>query len=415
MPHQAAPVICGIAVLAMLARPFRIPEWVWAAAGALALAVFGLVSTGGALQAVGRGTEVYLFLIGMMALSEVARYEGLFDWIASHALRAAGGSGRRLFALLFGVGVAVTALLSNDATAIVLTPAVLAATRRARTEPLPHLYACAFVANAASFILPISNPANLVMFANRPPALIVWLQAFGVAAFAAVGLTFVVLYALFRKTLAQNDVSSAQPHRSLNRRQRVALAVVLASAAALVATAAFGGSIGVASAVCGAVSLIAVALFDRSAPPAVLQRVSWSIVPLVAALFVLVQALDENGALAVARSFLHAVALQPPLAAKLGIGAAAAVLCNVFNNLPVGLLFTYAAHAARALPPAHVYDAGLVAVDLAPNFSVTGSLATLLWLVVLRREGIDVTAAQFLRIGAVVTVPALLLALLLTR
>lgn len=399
----------------MLARPFRIPEWVWAAAGALALAVFGLVSAGGAFQAIGRGTEVYLFLTGMMALSEVARYEGLFDWVASHAVQAAGGSGPRLFALLFGVGVVVTALLSNDATAIVLTPAVLAAARRARTKPLPHLYACAFVANAASFMLPIANPANLVMFANRPPALTGWLQAFGIASLAAVGVTFVVLYAVFRKTLVGSDVSSAQPHHSLNRRQRVTLAVVLASTAALVATAAFGGSIGAASAVCGAVSLIVVAVFDRSAPAAVLRHVSWSIVPLVAALFVLVQALDENGALAVARAFLHAVAQQPPVIAKLSVGAAAAVLCNVFNNLPAGLLFTYAAHAAHALPPAHVYDAGLVAVDLAPNFSVTGSLATLLWLVVLRREGIEITAAQFLRIGTVVTVPALLLALLLTK
>jgi len=415
VPHQAAPVICGIAVLAMLARPFRIPEWAWAAAGALALAVLGLVSPSGAAHAMGRGVEVYLFLLGMMALAEVARYEGIFDWVASHAVRAAGDSGTRLLALLFAVGVVVTALLSNDATAIVLTPAVLAAVRRTNGSPLPHLYACAFVANAASFILPISNPANLVIFANRPPALGPWLAAFALASLAAIAATFAILYIVFRDRLAESNAVGAVAHRSLDRRQRVTLWVVLGSGAALVVTAACGASIGVASAICGTLALLVVGFSDRSAPAAVLRGVSWSIVPLVAALFVLVEALDENGALALVRNALHVLAHQPPLLSNVILGAIAAAACNLFNNLPVGLLFSYAAHAPGAPVPVHVTDAALVAVDLAPNLSVTGSLATLLWLVVLRREGIEITPAQFLRIGALVTVPSLLLALLLTR
>ena len=110
---------------------------------------------------------MYLFLSGMMLLSELARVNGVFDWLASIAVRRARGSSARLFTLIYGLGTVVTILLSNDATAVVLTPAVLTAVRKAKAEPLPYLFACALIANAASFVLPISNPANLVVFQQR--------------------------------------------------------------------------------------------------------------------------------------------------------------------------------------------------------------------------------------------------------
>ena len=97
-----------------------------------------------------KGLDVYLFLVGMMALAEVARREGLFDWLASHAVRRADGSASKLFALVYGVGIVVTTFLSNDATAVVLTPAVYAAAKAAKAEPLPYLFICALIANAAA-------------------------------------------------------------------------------------------------------------------------------------------------------------------------------------------------------------------------------------------------------------------------
>ena len=123
-----------------------------------------------ALAAAGKGMDVYFFLIGMMLLAEVARKEGLFDWLAAWAVRHSHGSAKRLFLIVYVVGTIVTVLLSNDATAVVLTPAVYAATRAAKVEPLPYLFICAFIANAASFVLPISNPANLVVFGKQHAA-----------------------------------------------------------------------------------------------------------------------------------------------------------------------------------------------------------------------------------------------------
>src|SRR6202041_104919 len=103
----------------------------------------------------------------------------LFDWLAAVATRRAKGSGGRLSLLVYGVGSIVTIFLSNDATAVVLTPAVAAAVRTAKAEqPLPYLLVCAFIANAASFVLPISNPANLVIYGSHMPALMQWLPRY---------------------------------------------------------------------------------------------------------------------------------------------------------------------------------------------------------------------------------------------
>ena len=143
----------------------------WALIGAGVLVLSGLLPWRDAAVAVGKGLDVYLFLAGMMLLSELARREGLFEFLAAHAVHLANGSPRRLFLLTYAIGTVVTVFMSNDATAVVLTPAVYAAARQARAPPLPYLFACAFIANAASFVLPISNPANLVIFGRQLPPL----------------------------------------------------------------------------------------------------------------------------------------------------------------------------------------------------------------------------------------------------
>ena len=157
MLTEGAAATWGIAALAaggVIIRPWRLPEAVWAMLGAAALVVFGLLPWSDALTGVRKGVDVYLFLTGMMVIAELARLEGLFDWLAALAVTHARGSPQRLFMLVYAVGTVVTVLLSNDATAVVLTPAIYAATRAAGANPLPYLFACAFVANAASFLLP---------------------------------------------------------------------------------------------------------------------------------------------------------------------------------------------------------------------------------------------------------------------
>src|SRR5580692_8836531 len=191
--NAATWAIAALATFGVIARPWHLPEYIWAIAGAPLLVLLNLLPWPDALTAAGKGTDVYFFLAGMMLLAEVARKEGLFDWLAAQAVRSSKGSAKRLFLIVYVVGIVVTVLLSNDATAVVLTPAVYAATRAAKVEPLPYLFICAFIANAASFVLPISNPANLVVFGAQMPPLAEWLRHFALPSVAAIVVTYAVL------------------------------------------------------------------------------------------------------------------------------------------------------------------------------------------------------------------------------
>ncbi len=209
--HNAAIWLISLTSIALvLIRPKGFAEAWWASLGACLLLIVRLIPLHLAGEAVAKGLDVYLFLIGMMIMSELARREGVFDWVAAHAIRTAKGSQKRLFLLIYAVGTIVTILLSNDATAVVLTPAVLAAVRAAQAEPLPYLLICAFIANAASFVLPISNPANLVVYSGGMPPLGRWLLTFGLPSIASIAATYILLRWLSRRYLSgeiQPDVT----------------------------------------------------------------------------------------------------------------------------------------------------------------------------------------------------------------
>src|SRR5690242_3846756 len=142
LAHTFILLIAAVSILLMLVRPRRIAEVYWVGGGALLLVLCRLMPIRAAGHAVGEGTDVYLFLIGMMLLSELAREQGVFDWLASPAVRRSRRSCARLFALVYAIGTVVTVFLSNDATAVVLTPAILAAVRKAKAPSLPYLFAC---------------------------------------------------------------------------------------------------------------------------------------------------------------------------------------------------------------------------------------------------------------------------------
>src|ERR1700721_2556867 len=194
----------------MLIRPRGTPEVWWISGGAFLLIALRLVPLRLAGQAVAKGTDVYLFLIGMMLLSELAREQGGFDWVASAAVRGANGSCSHLFLLVYSVGTLVTIFMSNDATAVVLTPAILTAVRKAKVSPLPSLFICALIANAASFVLPISNPANLVIYGSQMPPLGQWIPLFGVPSIVAIGVTYLILRWTQRKALLQPIVTEVR-------------------------------------------------------------------------------------------------------------------------------------------------------------------------------------------------------------
>jgi arsenical pump membrane protein len=369
---------------------------------------FQLLSWSDALAAAAKGIDVYLFLIGMMLLAEVARQEGLFDWLAAHAVRAARGSAKRLFLIVYLVGTLVTIFLSNDATAVVLTPAVYAAATAARVEPLPYLFICAFIANAASFVLPISNPANLVIFGTHMPPLAEWLRQFTLPSITAIFVTYLLLRLTQRRALDQkiSDDFSTAP---LSLGGKCVAAGIFFTAIVLLAASAWDRQLGLPTFIASSLVTLLVLVISRQSPMPMLRDISWGVLPLVAGLFILVEAVEQTGLLRGITQMLHEAATTSPDTTSVGAGIIVAFLSNLINNLPTGLVAATVSQSAHV--PLRVTSGILIGVDLGPNLSVTGSLATILWLIALRREGEVVTAWQFLKLGIVIMPPTLLAAL----
>jgi arsenical pump membrane protein len=401
--------IAASTIACILFRPRAWPEAVWASLAALLLIVCRLVPISAAFSAILRGADVYLFLAGMMLLADLARHEGVFDWLAALAVRAARGSRPRLFLLVYSVGIAVTVFLSNDATAVVLTPAVYAAVKRAGGEARPYLFACAFIANAASFVLPISNPANLVVYGKTLPPLIPWLRVFALPSLLSIGATFLVLRWFFRQSL-RGRLAPQSDDVVLSSDGRRAVWGIAFTAVVLITASAFGRDLGLPTLIASLASILVATRASVARAREIAREVSWSVLPLVAGLFVLVEGLSTAGASRDLGIALRDLASLPPWAAALDASFGVAALSNVMNNLPSGLLV---GSALQSVPVAgYLRSAVLIGVDLGPNLSVTGSLATILWLIALRREGHAIGGLTFLKCGVVAMPPALLLATL---
>ena len=414
--HVVLPLIAAVSIVLMLTRPRGIPEVWWISGGALLLIALRLVPLRLAGQAVAKGSDVYLFLTGMMLLSELAREQGVFDWVASVAVRGANGSCSRLFLLVYSVGTLVTIFMSNDATAVVLTPAILTAVRKAKVSPLPYLFVCALIANAASFVLPISNPANLVVFHTGMPPLGRWLADFGIPSLLSILVTFLVMRILFRNELCKNIECEIEDAK-LSGNGELVLAGLALMIAVLLTASAMKRDLGLPTCLAALVITAVVSIKSKSNPIKLAREISWATLLLVAGLFVLVDAVESQGALNLTQ---HWLAWASSLGRSMGamvFGFEVGIANNIVNNLPLGLI------AGGTIQAAHtkglMANVVLIGVDLGPNLSITGSLATILWLLALRKdsgsgaggENLDVSFWGFLKVGVVVMPVALFAAL----
>jgi arsenical pump membrane protein len=291
---------------------------------------------------------------------------------------------------------------------VVLTPAVYAAVQKARTKALPYLFICAFIANAASFVLPISNPANLVIFGTHMPPLAEWLRQFTLPSIASILVTYLLLRLTQRGALNQKiseDFSTAP----LSFGGKCVAAGIFLTAVVLLAASALDWQLGLPTFIAGSVVAMVVLVISRQSPIPVLRDISWGVLPLVAGLFILVESVEQTGVLRGVTQMLRDAATTSPQTTSFGAGVIVAFVSNLMNNLPTGLVAATVSQSADV--PLRVTSGILIGVDLGPNLSVTGSLATILWLIALRREGEVVTAWQFLKLGIVIMPPALLAAL----
>jgi arsenical pump membrane protein len=407
MASALAAVIFTATLIAIVLRPWRISEAWSAAVGAALMLITGAVSAGSAVDAIGSEWNLFLFFLGLMLTAAVADMAGFFDWAAALAAGAAGGSGRRLLFSVFVLGALITTFLSNDATAVILTPVVYTITTRLRLRVMPYLFAVSFVANAASMTLPISNPINVLTGDRLRAPLAVYEGHLLVASIASVAITLGVFMVVFWRATDRrfefdwrSAVASATSDRAFFRPVLAGLGLL---ALAYVVGSALLWPLGVV-AVGGGGCLVAIAALRRRLSREHLRaHISPGLFVYIAALFVLVRGIQDAGITAALVSGAAAQAGDSATAVVAGL-LGSSVASNLVNNLPAILVFISGAQAGGVpvdLRAPFLFGA-LAGADLGPNLTPVGALSTMLWLVIVRRRGVEVSAWDFLRIGAIV-------------
>lgn len=382
-------------------RPWGLPEAVVAVPAAGIVVATGAISPAHAASEAARLGPVIGFLAAVLVLAQLCDDEGLFQACGAWMARTAAGQPRSLLVQVFVVASVITAVLSLDATVVLLTPVVFATAARLGARPKPHVYACTHLSNTASLLLPVSNLTNLLAFTasglsfTRFAALMVlpWL--------VAIGVEYVVLRRFFATDLdagAQAPTAGAAPQMPL-----FALVTVAGTLAGFVLTSALGIDPAWA-ALAGALVLAARALAQRrTTPRAIVRSAAVPFLAFVLALGIVVRAVVDNG---LAGALAHLVPHGTALPALLGTAVLSAVLANVINNLPATLVLL---PLAAASGPGAVL-AVLLGVNIGPNLTYAGSLATLLWRRIVREHDTEVNLGEFSRLGLLVVPTALALA-----
>ncbi|WP_408607237.1 SLC13 family permease [Actinokineospora bangkokensis] len=396
MGGTVAAVVVLLLVLGFaVARPRGWPEAVAAVPGAVVVLALGLVGPAAALARVVELGDTLLFLAAVLVVAHVADTEGVFRWLGARVGAACRGSARGLLGLTFAAAAGTTAVLSLDATVVLLTPVVLVTARHLRVSATPPAYACAHLSNSASTLLPVSNLTNLLAFNASGLGFLSFAGLMAGPWLVAIAVEFAVFWWFFRTDL-RPGTPSAEPPGDAPVFALVALGVMLLGfcAGPLVHVPA------VAVAVAAAVVLAGRALARRRVTPGQVVSAAAPLLCLfVAALAVVVEAVADNGARDLLDAVLPTGASLPALLAVAGIAAVAA---NLVNNLPATLILlpVVQGHPGPLL-------AVLLGVNIGPNLTYVGSLATLLWRRVLLGAGVRPRLGQFTALGLATTPLAL--------
>lgn len=408
-------LIALLTLIGIMTRPYKFNEAVFALAGALLLLIFGLINPLDAGTTLLKDWNTFFFFLGMMSLSALAEVAGLFDWLAVQAARLAGNSSKRLFFNTFLLGTIISMILSNDATALILTPIVYTLVTRLKLPVLPYLFACTFIADTASFLLPVSNPINIIITSQFPLDLLTFLRLLAIPGLVVISINILLFFLLYRRQLQGCfDVKRLPSLEEIIKNKGyfrytcitlgcVAVAYVIASATKFpLSLVAVGGAL---------ILLMGALLWKQTKIQNVGKQISWSIFGFIAGMFIIVQAVEQTGITTQFGQLLLHLSGGTSFGAVMVGTFGSALGTNLINNVPMAVVMNSALRSVQHAPIA--VQQGFIAAtifgsDLGPNLTTVGSLATVLWLLILRQRNLDVSGLDYFKVGILVT-PLMLL------
>ncbi|HLW01606.1 MAG TPA: ArsB/NhaD family transporter [Ktedonobacterales bacterium] len=316
---------------------------------------------------------------------------------------------------MFLLGVLISAFLSNDATALLLTPIVYSLVTRLRISALPFMFACTFIADTASFLLPVSNPLNIIVLSHFRLGLLQFCRLLLLPSVLVISLNIGAFFLLFRRQIAGTfEIKRlGTPENAIRhpRYFRYVLVVLLLVAGAYVVVSLVQQPLSLVAIGGAALLLLGALRWKLVEWKALGKEVSWSIFGFIAGMFIVVQGVENIGLTQRFAQVLTSVAGTNTLTATLVGTAGAAIGSNLINNLPMALVLVSTIGALSGASPGvqlALIGATMFGCDLGPNLTTVGSLATILWLLLLRRRGMEVSSLDYFKVGILIT-PVMLL------
>ncbi len=402
-------IIFILSIILIMFRPKPLNESTAAALGAFLMLATSVVTPAQAIEVLKYNANILLFFLGLMLVCIVADEGGFFEWSAIKAIGLAKGNGRKLFLIIFGLGAVITAFFSNDSTALILTPIVYLLVTRLKLNPLPYVFICAFIANTASIILPISNPVNILPLDKFGLTLGEYLRFLFVPAILATVINIGIFALIFRKDIPRSFVT-ARMETSFKVDSFflfvcgglcfTAIGYILALVYRLPLS---------LPALAGAVILLSGGFaFRRLRLRNVSSGVPWSILLFIFSLALLVRGLENTGITRILGEAITELAARGTMLSVVAITFLTAFGSNLINNWPMMMVSVSSLGSiGNSVPdPSLIYSA-ILGADLGPNIAILGSLSSMLWLLLLKQRGLSIHPLQYLKIGLIVTLPML--------
>lgn len=392
----------------------------WSASiGAVLALLFGVVNLSNVLEVIGIVWDATFAFVAIILISMTIDEIGLFTWAALHMARLGGGNRRRMFLWMTLLGTLVAAFFANDGAALILTPIVLAKVRALgfnRREMLPFIMAGGFIADTTSLPLVVSNLVNIVSADFFHIGFVTYASRMVIPDIASYLFSIAALYLYFRRDLPPSyDVRQVPEPRTAIQDPRLfrwSFAVLAMLFVGYLASEAAHIPVSIVAAAAAALLLGAARISQSPAVHVgkILRRAPWSIVVFSIGMYVVVFGLRNAGFTSGLTGALTGLGREGTLPAAVGMGFIAAALSSVMNNMPTVMfdaLAIHAAHATASMKAVLAY-ANVVGCDLGPKFTPIGSLATLLWLHVLRQKDVKIGWGYYMKTGVLLTVPTLL-------